>query len=253
MVFGLFNSEKNKLKKEEEQRKKEAESYKKARQSVQEHIDQIMAAGKIELGGVTYKTTQVRPEILYKGKNEKGNHEFQISMGTIGSDDEGKMSIEEIIENLKISTGSLEYNEEYKTEVMEVRILKYYPSFDNNISEDEAHMSLANFLEKIDPMNDGRRMVLLDYKGITNDDGRDMYYFIVGLGRWGLVEKRSRNISSEVKRAVYERDGGCCVQCGSNEDIEYDHDLPFSKGGSNTVNNIQILCFRCNREKGAKF
>ena len=75
---------------------------------------------------------------------------------------------------------------------------------------------------------------------------------MIGLGKWGEIEKRSRNISSEVRKAVFERDGGCCVQCGSNVDIEYDHKLPFSKGGSNSVNNIQILCFKCNRAKGAK-
>lgn len=56
-------------------------------------------------------------------------------------------------------------------------------------------------------------------------------------------------ISDEVKMFVWNRDGGKCVNCGSKEKIEFDHIIPFSKGGSNTARNIQILCEKCNREK----
>ena len=41
---------------------------------------------------------------------------------------------------------------------------------------------------------------------------------------------------------VWRRDEGKCVQCDSSERIEYDHIIPVSKGGSNTVRNIQLLC-----------
>lgn len=61
--------------------------------------------------------------------------------------------------------------------------------------------------------------------------------------------KRSRTISQEVKDKVWNRDGGKCVICGSNELIEFDHIIPFSRGGANTYRNIQILCQSCNRSK----
>jgi hypothetical protein len=61
--------------------------------------------------------------------------------------------------------------------------------------------------------------------------------------------KRSRKISQSVKDKVWNRDGGKCVLCGSNENIEFDHIVPFSKGGANTYRNIQILCESCNRRK----
>ena len=66
------------------------------------------------------------------------------------------------------------------------------------------------------------------------------------------AKKRSRTITQAVKDRVWNRDGGKCVQCGSNENLEFDHIIPFSKGGANTYRNIQLLCEPCNRSKSAK-
>jgi Holliday junction resolvasome RuvABC ATP-dependent DNA helicase subunit len=56
-------------------------------------------------------------------------------------------------------------------------------------------------------------------------------------------------IPDDVKMFVWQRDQGRCVKCGSQENLEYDHIIPVSKGGSNTVRNIQLLCEKCNRQK----
>ena len=61
-----------------------------------------------------------------------------------------------------------------------------------------------------------------------------------------------KSIPKAVQRAVWRRDRGKCVECGSNENLEYDHIIPHSKGGGNTERNIQLLCEECNRSKGAK-
>ena len=60
------------------------------------------------------------------------------------------------------------------------------------------------------------------------------------------------HIPSKVKIFVWRRDQGQCVECGSKERLEYDHMIPVSKGGSNTARNLQLLCERCNRKKGAR-
>jgi 5-methylcytosine-specific restriction endonuclease McrA len=58
-------------------------------------------------------------------------------------------------------------------------------------------------------------------------------------------------IPDDVKMFVWNRDGGKCVRCGSNQNLEFDHIIPLSRGGSNTARNLQLLCERCNRSKGA--
>ncbi len=63
----------------------------------------------------------------------------------------------------------------------------------------------------------------------------------------------NRIIPSAIKREVYERDNGQCVICGSRDNLHYDHDFPYSKGGSSlTAANIRLLCARHNLAKGNK-
>lgn len=66
----------------------------------------------------------------------------------------------------------------------------------------------------------------------------------------------SRYISQAVKNSEFERTGGRCVFCKiKTEKIEgnlkanSDHSMPYSRGGSNTIENIQNTCRDCNLGK----
>jgi hypothetical protein len=75
--------------------------------------------------------------------------------------------------------------------------------------------------------------------------------------RLGLVERprpaaksaeNSRHIPAEVRRKVWERDGGRCVfrgprgQCGERGFLEFHHVKPYAEGGLATVDNIEMRC-----------
>ena len=56
-------------------------------------------------------------------------------------------------------------------------------------------------------------------------------------------------VPTELRRAVFERDGGRCVECDGAFDLQYDHILPVALGGATTLENLQLLCADCNRRK----
>lgn len=62
--------------------------------------------------------------------------------------------------------------------------------------------------------------------------------------------ERRRIIPTETKLVVWKRDGGKCVKCGATDELHFDHDLPWSKGGTSiTSANVQLLCARHNLSK----
>lgn len=65
-------------------------------------------------------------------------------------------------------------------------------------------------------------------------------------------------MTSELRKKILQRDNYTCKYCGAsvyqepNLLLEIDHIIPVSKGGLTTEDNLQTLCWKCNRKKGAK-
>lgn len=80
----------------------------------------------------------------------------------------------------------------------------------------------------------------------------------------GLVKFRKSTagqralMTSKLREKIKQRDNYTCQKCGlsindeRNLLLEIDHIMPISKGGMSTEENLQTLCWKCNRTKGAK-
>ena len=68
-----------------------------------------------------------------------------------------------------------------------------------------------------------------------------------------VYPERRRIIPTTVKLEVWKRDGGKCVICEANDELHFDHILPYAKGGTSLKAEIvQLLCARHNLEKSDK-
>jgi len=72
----------------------------------------------------------------------------------------------------------------------------------------------------------------------------------IGVGRIIKGTAKRMHIPLEVRRKVLST--GECKICLSKENLTVDHIHPYSKGGSNQVDNLQCLCWKCNRLKSDK-
>ncbi len=132
--------------------------------------------------------------------------------------------------------------QDYKHELRQPEVVKVYEKVMNGV------WSLKGYFN------------LIDYKVIDNE-GRKVFRFILQLSDKQEVDvslvgqflPQTRLIPSEVKKEVWKRDKGMCVLCGSSNNLHFDHDLPFSKGGTSlTAKNVRLLCMKHNLEKSAK-
>jgi hypothetical protein len=70
------------------------------------------------------------------------------------------------------------------------------------------------------------------------------------------LRQQGRSIPFPVRARVARRDNYTCQVCGKHlqdEDLEFDHRIPLSKGGSSDEYNIQVTCIDCNRSKSTRY
>lgn len=72
------------------------------------------------------------------------------------------------------------------------------------------------------------------------------------------VEGQRALMTLKLRSFIKERDGYTCCICQNTTEkepnllLEIDHIIPLSKGGMTEEDNLQTLCWKCNRSKGAK-
>lgn len=80
--------------------------------------------------------------------------------------------------------------------------------------------------------------------------------FFVGSGFTETREERrqTRSISRETMLQVIRRDGQICQACHRpvpDNEVEFDHIIPYSRGGTTTAHNLRLVHRNCNRTRGA--
>lgn len=121
--------------------------------------------------------------------------------------------------------------------------------------EDDAKAEIVQVYEKISQgvWCDRGRYELLDAT-IVSDGQRNVFRFFLKPTRTPYAKepilREVRAIPTQVKVTVWKRDRGKCVICGSGTNLHFDHDIPFSKGGSSiTAKNVRLLCAKHNLSK----
>lgn len=173
-----------------------------------------------------------------------------------------RVLIEEL-ETLKEAQGIIEnYKKDYQQYIKDV------PKFvmDNDEDGFYSRLGLATINESV---------LNVEYRFIyTSDGGMAQRSFTVPMNEENIVElinqlesklsldvlvKEQRALmTNKLRRYIKERDNYTCCQCGNsiytepNLLLEIDHIIPISKGGLTQEDNLQTLCWKCNRKKGAK-
>jgi len=187
----------------------------------------------------TEKNAPYNDELLEDGVIEYEGHD------AIKSDDYHKKEVDQPRIN---RTGSLTENgkflkasDDFKEGKRAPALIKVYRKIRKGIWVDMGFYDLIDSVYKFDDKRNVFKFYLKpnDNEIDENSDNIDLPH--------------NRDIPGDVMREVYERDNGKCKICGSEDNLHYDHMLPYSKGGSSKVSsNIQLLCARHNLQKGAK-
>lgn len=130
----------------------------------------------------------------------------------------------------------------YKEGAGEAHIIKAYEKIRSGIWSYSGVFRLTDAWQEI---SGGRKVFKFRLESTVDFD--------VDLNRPPEISEHRRLIPTYVKMEVWARDKGECVVCGAKTELHFDHDLPYSKGGTSlTASNVQLLCARHNLSKGAK-
>lgn len=142
-----------------------------------------------------------------------------------------------VIEWVKITFNTDKY---YRKEMCGLAWGKLYNKYNNNPYDCEE-------LEK-------KVKELMENEEVTDKKG--IYEYVLSGEDESLAKKLSKRVfNNSDKRVVYERQNGICAKCGEYhpfEEMNGDHIIPWWRGGKTTIDNLQMVCEKCNKGKGGK-
>lgn len=184
-----------------------------------------------------------------------------------------KSEYKEQIDKLYTLVEELETIKEAK-QIIENYKLEYQQYLDNVpkyvLEEDE-----AGFYSRLGFANIDESVLAVEYKfSYTSGGGMAQRSFTVTMTEENIVElikilenkltkgefvkEQRRLMTKKLRDSIKSRDNYTCCYCGNSTHIEpnllleVDHLVPVAKGGCTVEDNLQTLCWKCNRTKGSK-
>lgn len=133
----------------------------------------------------------------------------------------------------------------FKSKDKQQNIINYFGNFDN--PQIKLYEELSSLTSSLHDWNPTIKRILPNILDIVK----------IEIKNQEIQEKESfsRYIGDTQKGLILKNQNHKCGYCGDSitlSDVEFDHVLPYSKGGKTEKENIIASCFKCNREKGNK-
>jgi hypothetical protein len=83
-----------------------------------------------------------------------------------------------------------------------------------------------------------------------------VYFVSESATETSAFRQQGRSIPFPMRARIARRDNYTCQECGKHlkdEELEFDHVIPLSKGGSSAEHNIRLTCIDCNRSKAGRY
>lgn len=184
-----------------------------------------------------------------------------------------KSQYKEQIQKLKILIEELETLKEAKVIIDNYK--KDYEQYIQNVPSYVLENDEDGFYSRLGLAIIDEAILNVEYKfTYTSDGGMAQRSFTVPMNEENIIElvnalesklsvealakEQRAMMTSKLRMFIKERDKFTCCQCGNSTSVEpnllleVDHIIPIAKGGLTQEENLQTLCWKCNRSKGAK-
>ena len=215
---------------------------------------------------ITPFTAEVSAQVFASAENNPIEYIIKYFYPTKAQYPEQIQKLQLLIEELETLKDAKQIIENYKKDYQQYLI--NVPSFVMENDED-------GFYSRLGFANISENALTVEYKfSYTSGGGMAQRNFTVPMTEETIIElvnilqsklsmtafakEQRAMMTSKLRQQIKERDDYTCKCCGNstyaepNLLLEIDHIIPVSKGGATVENNLQTLCWKCNRSKGAK-